>query len=106
MSGDAIEHVLKIHRGFLPDFSAEGFEIGSGLLKLGVDGGTFLGGEIEVGGDEGLNVGRGTIHGRVFTAGMSDGMLGDASHHQQAAADATGGAEDENEREKQKRLPA
>lgn len=103
---NAAERVLNIHHGFLPDLSTQGFEVSGGLLKLGVNRRTLPGGEIEVGGDDGFNVGGGTIHGRVFTAGMRERMLGDAPQHQQAAADAAGGAENEDERQKEDGLPA
>lgn len=106
MCGDTVDCVLNMRSGLLPDFSAQVFEFGGGLLEFGVNGSTFVGGEIKIRCDDGLDVSGGTINGSVFAAGMRNGMLGDAPHYQEAAADAASGAEDENEREKEKRLPS
>lgn len=106
MFGDTIERGMHVERGLAPDFNTQRLEVGGGLQQLGVDGGTLGLGEIEIGGDAGLDSADDEIHRRMITTGMSNGALDDAAQHEQAAADAAASAKGEHEREQQHGFPA
>lgn len=106
LAGDAFEGFAGLFAGFLPDFDAQAFEVLHGDLEALVKLMPLRVIEVEFGGNVAFEGRDDEIDWCAVALWIGDGAMHHAAQHEQAAADAAGGSEHEDEPEQQHGLPA